>query len=431
MSDTASINRRILLVDDNAAIHEDFHKVLSEGAGAPTSLDDEAMVLFGGTSKEQRIQGPVFQLSTASQGQEALELVRSSLAAGRPYAMVFVDMRMPPGWDGLETIQRIWEIDQQIETVVCTAYSDYSWQDLQRALKGSDRLLILKKPFDRIEVMQMAMALTEKWNLRRLATLQLEGLEQMVRSRTKDLIELNKSKCDLLANISHELLTPMNGILGMTSLLETTALSEEQRDYVDGVNVSGQRLLLMLQQVLKFNQIEAGRLTLNRTGFDLRALCQGVVDAFTARAQAKGLSLVVRLDPALQEHIGDAEQVRSVLSLLVENAIKFTSRGTIQIQSRASATVPGACELSVIDSGSGIDPARLELLNHNLIQLDSGTGRQAEGIGLGLTLTKQILHLMQSHLEIQSEAGKGSTFSFLLGNPQPPEHTSASERSAA
>lgn len=431
MSDAASINRRILLVDDNTGIHQDFHKVLSDGAGAPTSLDEEATALFGGHSREERVQGPTFQLSTASQGQEGLELVRGSLAAGRPYAMVFVDMRMPPGWDGLETIQRIWEIDSQIETVVCTAYSDYSWQDLQRALKGSDRLLILKKPFDKIEVMQMAMALTEKWNLRRLATLQLEGLEQMVRSRTKDLIELNKSKCDLLANISHELLTPMNGILGMTSLLETTALNDEQREYVEGVNVSGQRLLLMLQQVLKFNQIEAGRLTLSRTGFDLSAVCQGVVDAFTARAQAKGLSLIVTLDTSLPQQIGDAEQVRSVLSLLVENAIKFTSRGTVKVQSRASATVPGACELAVSDSGGGIDPARLELLNHNLIQLDSGTGRQAEGIGLGLTLTKQILHLMHSRLEIRSEAGNGSTFSFLLENPPPGAGASDSERSAA
>lgn len=417
MNDSIVSNRRILLVDDNPAIHEDFRKVLSSGDTSVVELEAEADALFGTQSAVAAATGPSFELVSATQGQDALKLVREALEDGRPYAMAFVDMRMPPGWDGLETIKRIWESDRSIETVICTAYSDHSWHDIQRALDVSDRLLILKKPFDKIEVMQLALALTEKWNLRRLASLQTEGLEQLVRLRTRELIEINRSKSDFMANISHELLTPMNGIIGMSTLLGATVLDEEQQEYVDSLSTSGQRLLVMLEQVLQFNAIEAGKLTLRCVEYDSRKLCHAVADMFAARARAKGLNLAVLVEDGvgLKQH-GDETQIQNVLGLLVDNAIKFTKSGTVQIRVHQPGGNPDVAEFSVSDSGNGMDATRMDLLKHNFVQLDSGPTRAAEGIGLGLTLAKQLLRLMHSHLKIQSEPGKGSIFSFAIVN---------------
>src|SRR5207302_332105 len=118
---------------------------------------------------------------------EALGLVERAMAANQPHAMAFVDMRMPPGWDGLETIRRLWQIHPHLEVVICTAYSDHSWQEIQQTLGSADRLLILKKPFDKVEVQQLALALTEKSNLRRVAQLRTDGLQELVRLRTRDL----------------------------------------------------------------------------------------------------------------------------------------------------------------------------------------------------------------------------------------------------
>ena len=154
-------NRRILIIDDNRAIHEDFGKILGDGAAgnsALAALEDE---LFGeaapATVKEH------FDLCSAYQGRDGFEMVQSAENAGEPFAMAFVDMRMPPGWDGVETIHRIWQISHNLQTVICTAYSDYSWEQIIERLGKSDRLLILRKPFDPAEVRQLACKLTEKW----------------------------------------------------------------------------------------------------------------------------------------------------------------------------------------------------------------------------------------------------------------------------
>lgn len=161
-------NRRILLVDDNPSIHEDFRRLLAPPDTAASSLDAEAEALFGGTKvpfvAEPRSAVLDFVLDSALQGQEALARVQDALAAEKPYALAFVDMRMPPGWDGLTTIAKLWEADARLQVVICTAYSDRSWDEIQRTLTARDRWLVLKKPFDKVEVLQLAQALTEKWN---------------------------------------------------------------------------------------------------------------------------------------------------------------------------------------------------------------------------------------------------------------------------
>lgn len=184
--------RRILVVDDNVAIHEDFIKILRK-SNRDAELADLEDDLFGDDTAP-RVEAPTmtFDVVCASQGQAGVALQEQAIAEGRPFAVAFVDMRMPPGWNGVETIRRLWEIDPELQCVICTAYSDYSWEDILTELGVNDRLLLLRKPFDPAEVGQLACALTEKWHLARRAHLKLEQLRSMVEEQTRDLAAANR-----------------------------------------------------------------------------------------------------------------------------------------------------------------------------------------------------------------------------------------------
>ncbi|MEO7100296.1 MAG: response regulator [Luteolibacter sp.] len=175
---------RILIVDDNAAIHDDFRKILA--ADSTRDEFEQEDTDFFGTDSAIPEKAP-FELDFASQGREALERVIAANECGRPYSVVFMDVRMPPGWDGIETTARLWEVDPDLQVVICTAYSDYSWEEMVGRLGRTDRLLILKKPFDVIEVVQCAHALVGKWSLLQQIRRHAESLESTVRARTSEL----------------------------------------------------------------------------------------------------------------------------------------------------------------------------------------------------------------------------------------------------
>ena len=195
-------NDRILIVDDNEAIHEDFNKILAPDATSTGEVDALAASLFG----ESRATGPQvdFQLTHALQGQEAFDLARKAVNEGSSFALAFVDVRMPPGWNGIETVERIWECDHEIEIVLCTAYSDFSWEEISGRLTHPERLLILRKPFDPLEVRQLAYGLTSKWFLRRQATCRMQDLEIMVEERIRELDAL-KTRLEEVAAQQHGL----------------------------------------------------------------------------------------------------------------------------------------------------------------------------------------------------------------------------------
>ncbi|MBY0292087.1 MAG: EAL domain-containing protein [Alphaproteobacteria bacterium] len=182
-----SLNKtfRIIVIDDNPSIHQDFIKILTP-VEETSSLDSLEEKIFGPQEKKT-ISLPQFCIDTATQGQEGLEKIKAALREGNPYALAFVDIRMPPGWDGIETIKHIWKIDPEIQVVICTAYSDYTWEETIEQLGMTDNLLILKKPFDNTAVRQLAAALTKKWELMRSVKEHTELLEKRVEERTTSL----------------------------------------------------------------------------------------------------------------------------------------------------------------------------------------------------------------------------------------------------
>ena len=181
---------RILIVDDNPAIHEDFRKILGPtDARLAEELDATEAALFGDKADPSRTWN--FRIDSAFQGEEGLNKVRAACAEGAPYAVAFVDVRMPPGWDGIETISRIWKEFPDLQIVICTAYSDYSWDEITKSVGTTDHMLVLKKPFDNVEVLQMAHALSKKWQLTQMARQQMEELDALVNQRTAELRAAN------------------------------------------------------------------------------------------------------------------------------------------------------------------------------------------------------------------------------------------------
>ena len=188
MQDDGDVTKRVLVIDDTESIHADFRAVLTGNQADTTALDAAEAAIFGDSPAAPSASAKMFyDLDSAFQGEEGLKKVEQALLEERPYQLAFVDMRMPPGWDGLRTIEEIWRVDPNIQIVICTAYSDYSWDKIIGRLGHSDRLLILKKPFDNVEVEQLARSLTRKWLLARKAEAKVSQLEEMVRARTQEI----------------------------------------------------------------------------------------------------------------------------------------------------------------------------------------------------------------------------------------------------
>src|SRR5450631_1853835 len=199
---------RLLVIDDNVAIHQDFLKVLGstpEKAAENEFLAAEA-ALFG--EPVEVSERPTFTIDSAHQGQEGVEKVRQALEEGHPYSMAFVDMRMPPGWDGLETIEHLWGVDPHVQVVICSAHADYDWMDVVQRLGHSDQLLVLRKPFEPIEVLQCANSLTSKWRNERIIRAQVASLERDVSVRTQGLEAATRQLRHLA---THDALTPDDG----------------------------------------------------------------------------------------------------------------------------------------------------------------------------------------------------------------------------
>jgi DNA-binding LytR/AlgR family response regulator len=176
-------HQRILVIDDNRAIHDDFRKIFISSSASETALADAGAALFGEPVEQSGSRK--FEIDSAYQGEEGIAVVQAACAENLPYSLAFVDVRMPPGLDGVETTNRLWKIDPRMQIVICTAYSDYSWDEMVAKLPKSDQLLILKKPFDTVEVLQLAHALTEKWRLHEAAKFNLDFVQRNVETRTR------------------------------------------------------------------------------------------------------------------------------------------------------------------------------------------------------------------------------------------------------
>jgi len=424
-------NRRILTVDDTPSIHEDYRKIL--GAAVDTVAQQRGLATvraaFFGQPVAQKggaLELASYSIDSALQGEEALALVTKAVDEQRPYALAFVDIRMPPGWDGVRTIKELWEVDPSLQCVICTAFSDYSWEQTVETLGRSDRLLILKKPFDAVEIRQLATALTEKWNstareheARRAIEMKeaearayaasLETANQALRTSKASADRAAEVKRAFLERLTHDVGDNLERILGDLIQHGRSVGLEETLD-------RSQQLLETITRALDLSRLEQGTLQMQRGPCDVALIVEELGAAHRVGAEMKGLRFEVAVGPDVPRRVEcDGPRLRQVLDQLLSNAIRFTEEGFVclRVHTEPSASwMTVRLRFDVEDSGAGILPTEQGSLFEPFHALSRG--RSQAGSGLGLAVVKQVARLLGGEVSFEPRGGGGTVFRFAM-----------------
>lgn len=419
-------NKRILVIDDNQDILETYKDILS-----PTSESIDQLRSLAGKSGEPQRES--FDLVLASQGQEGFECVKKALEEDKPFAAAFIDMRIPPGWDGLETAQKIRELDNRIYIIIVTGYADFVVDEVREAVKHN--LLFVRKPFTEEEIYQLARNFCQSWQRDYELEEYRNKLEKMVADRTVKLereitvrkqagVELIKAKEEaeksnsvktlFLANMSHEIRTPLNAVLGFTDLLETSTrhlISEEEKGFFKTIKNSGNRLMQTVHKILDISQLESGTYPLDMKQHDLSQLVKDSVDECRLLAAEKNLKLEFKspLDSAFIN--ADQNGISQAVNNIIDNAIKYSEQGKITVLLKQ-----GSENYIVIiqDTGIGISKKYTDNLYEVFSQESEGYTKKYQGIGLGMAIAKRHLDLNKVGIDMKSVKGAGTTFTLTF-----------------
>jgi len=420
-------NRRLLVIDDTRAIHDDFRKILCAKRSGQDLLDAAGDALFGATAAPPP--ALAFELDSAYQGEEGLALVRKALERGRPYALAFVDVRMPPGWDGIETIERIWQIAPELQMVICTAYSDYAWDQMIAKLGHSDRLLILKKPFDTVEVLQLAAALTEKWRLTQQARATIADLELMVQARSRELATTMEQlaqarKMEAVGRLAGGVAHDYNNVLTATLLqlgllIERTDLAPSTRAALQELEQMANRSARLTRQLLAFSRQQVMR----KAPVNLNDALQNLL-AMLRPLLGENIEVVFQMAetaPLIEADVGMIEQLVTNLCVNARDAM-LPRGGRLTLRTGGAvldALPPGAPPearpgqyvfLSIADTGCGMDAGTLA----HVFEPFFTTKGYDKGTGLGLASVHGIAQQHLGWVEVESELGGGSVFRIML-----------------
>jgi two-component system, NtrC family, sensor kinase len=439
---TTSQSYRILVVDDNPSIHDDFRRIFATERPRGGELDDLAASVFG---LPQAPTGPQFSLDHASQGQAALARVIAAREANAPYALLFMDVRMPPGWDGVEAAARVLADDPDVHVVLCTAYPEQRWRHRVEQLSGRDRVLVLKKPFDVVEVQQLACALCEKWvhaqehrarvhHLERSVTTQqgqlaaaADHLRQEIASRA--LIESRLRKAErleglgrLAAGLCHEINNPLSYIVTSSELM-----GEELAELGDRVPHATQQELAQLVNAISLGASRITRLVRNIRMFARHSDAEPEIVELDQAIE----TAVSMVQPQLLPHVeiaidtsqavpvlGRRFELEQVLINLVENALHAMAeqkhpvpRVTIVAELVGGEQVA----IEVADTGPGIDEAIIEQIFDPFFT----TKPVNKGTGLGLSICHTLIADMGGSIDARNRHERGAAFIVTLPVAQP------------
>ncbi|MEZ5977752.1 MAG: hybrid sensor histidine kinase/response regulator [Planctomycetota bacterium] len=441
-------NLRILVVDDNPSIHEDFKKILGAKGGGSSELDALSDDFFGDAepaAAPEIAPSTAYDITTASQGQEALELVKAAAEKRQTFAMAFVDVRMPPGWDGITTIAELWKVDPDLQVVVCTAFSDYSYDEILEKLGRTDKLLILKKPFDSVEVQQMALALTAKRNAQereklyveeiKAYTASLETVNRALQSDKATAEAYSRAKQDFILRAGEALGSPAHRLLdGLSQAVDTARQDPNLARALEEILPEAGDLVELVDQIMDLTKLEGGETQLEQDSVDFFEVLRRIESVGSRHASLRGVGFALKQRSVLPSSVvGDPKWLESLLENLVRGCIDVAAGiapAGSQVEAVLSLEQAGSLHhdslvFEVKLGGTTLTPAQQQSLFEPFdASLSSKDGR------LYLPLARQISRLHGSSIDVRTGEAEGTTIRLNL-DPGPLEGVELKLRGAA
>jgi len=410
------LNNRILLVDDEPRILEELGKVLSPVEQSNTELNELENRLFNNSKTNQR-KTTCYNVCCCRQGDEAVREVRESVEKKEPFSVAFIDIRMPPGPDGVSTAEEIRKLDPNVQIVMMTGYSDFDISEIAHRIPPEDKLLYMQKPIHSQEIRQFALALTAKWQSDYLLHLQ----NQKLLESNEYLKEHDRLKSEFVMTVSHELRTPLtifknilsNAMAGVMGKVPPKLLSNlEMADEAIG------RLTSIINDFLDVSKLEVGKMKLHSEVLCVQETVSKLVEMIRFVTDAKHIQLDLVM-PENDLYINaDYEKITRVINNLIENATKFvpekTGKIVIEVQERGDRV-----GINVCDNGPGIHGNDKEKVFDRFVQVEKHVGPGKHGTGLGLAISRDLIQLHSGRIWIEDNPTGGAVFKILLPKHNP------------
>ena len=395
---------KILAIDDEQAVLNSYRTLFQKKAdNTDHKLDELAALIDDKPSKREAEPENSFDIEMVQSGQEGVEKVRQE-----HYSIIFLDMRMPGGWDGLETAREIRALDRQVRIILISAYMDHTLEKIRREV--GDNFAFLQKPFERDELIQLVLLLSSDWQREQ----QLIETEKQLTIALEKAEQASRAKDDFLASMSHELRTPLSSILGNNELLAEFELGEYPEQLIRSMEVSGKSLLYLINDILDSSKIASGMFEIDEVPYNPLELLDEMQHIFSNRATDAGIAFRIDQElPFKRMLIGDGRRLAQVLINLLSNAIKFTKQGGVSLSIQPEEAGSSIC-WRIEDSGIGMDQETLARIFKPFEQADRSISGRFGGTGLGLHISSNLVELMKGRIEVSSELGKGSRFEVIL-----------------